>query len=184
MNKLVAIIGFFLLMVLNTTFASDAPLEEGERRIYLVDKSGERIDIGALTITDKGTGYSLHVDHSGFSDYFLSMKEMKCLEGPELYCHIPYPYEHPASLSSNDLSWLSHDLLFMFKSPKEFGANFWNGIFYNLEVVDGVIKGRAQAVDLNHLASPPDDLTVPPYGQYDRDELDLNARWLPFIEIR
>lgn len=165
-------------------YAGKYSLEEGERRIYLISRSGEQIDIGSLRITDGGAGYSLHVDHSGFSDYFLSMKEMKCLEGPELYCHIPYPYDHPASLHSNDLAWLSHDLLFMFKSPKEFGANFWNGIYYKLEVVDGVIKGEAQAVDLNHLASPPDDLSVPPYGEYDRDELDLNARWLPFIEIR
>ena len=184
MSRLAVIIGGLLSLGPSTVYASEVQLEEGERRIYLVDKAGERIDIGALAITDRGAGYELHVDHSGFSDYFLSMKEMKCLEGPELFCHIPYPYDHPASLSSNDLSWLSHDLLFMFKSPKEFGANFWNGIYYNLEVVDGVIKGQAQAVDLNHLASPPDDLTVPPYGEYDRDELDQNARWLPFIEIR
>jgi len=183
MSRLASVLGLSVLLVHSAIHAGEGQLEEGEHRIFLVDKSGERIDIGAVMITDKGTGYSLHVDHSGFSDYFLSMKEMKCLEGPELYCHIPYPYDHPTRLSSADLSWLSHDLLFMFKSPKEFGANFWNGVFYNLEVVDGVIKGQAQAVDLNHLASPPDDLTVPPYGEYDRNELDLNARWLPFIEI-
>lgn len=184
MNRLLGTLGLTLLATSLASPLTAAALENGERRIYLVDKLGEQIDIGSLNITKAGTAYSLHVDHTKFADYFLSMKEMKCLEGPELWCHIPYPYEHPAALSADDLSWLSHDLLFMFKSPGEFGANFWNGIYYNLQVVDGVITGEAQAVDLNHLASPPDDLSIPPYGEYDRDDLDLTARWLPRIEIR
>lgn len=183
MNRVLVTLGLSALATsLSGSLAAD-PLENGQRRIYLVDKLGEQIDIGSLNITNSGAAYSLHVDHAKFADYFLSMKEMKCLEGPELWCHIPYPYEHPAALSSDNLSWLSHDLLFMFKSPGEFGANFWNGIYYNLQVVDGVITGEAQAVDLNHLASPPDDLNIPPYGEYDRDDLDLTARWLPRIEI-
>lgn len=184
MNRLLGTLGLSLLATSFATPLTAAALDNGERRIYLVDKLGEQIDIGSLNIINSVAEYELHVDHAKFADYFLSMKEMKCLEGPELWCHIPYPYKHPARLSSDDLSWLSHDLLFMFKSPGEFGANFWNGIYYNLELVDGVITGEAQAVDLNHLASPPDDLSIPPYGEYDRDELDLTARWLPRIEIR
>lgn len=184
MSRFLVGLGFSALIVSLPSTAAAGSIENGERRIYLVDKLGEQIDIGSINIANAGAAYSLHVDHTKFADYFLSMKEMKCLEGPELWCHIPYPYKHPATLSSGDLSWLSHDLLFMFKSPGEFGANFWNGIYYNLELVDGVITGEAQAVDLNHLASPPDDLSIPPYGEYDRDELDLKARWLPRIEIR
>ena len=184
MNRLSLTLGLSALILSLPSSAAPAALEDGERRIYLIDKLGEQTAIGSLTIENAGAAYTLHVDHLKFADYFLSMKEMKCLEGPELWCHIPYPYEHPAALNSDDLSWLSHDLLFMFKSPGEFGANFWNGIYYNLQVVDGVITGEAQAVDLNHLASPPDDLNTPPYGEYDRDELDLKERWLPKIEIR
>ena len=79
---------------------------------------------------------------------------------------------------------LSHDLLFMYKQPAEFGANFWNGVYYQLRIEDGVIKGNAQAVDLNMLASPPDDLSILPFGEWDREELEPKNRWLPFIEIR
>lgn len=81
MSRLASVIGLSVLLIPSAVYASEGQLEEGEHRIYLVDKSGERTDIGAVKITDKGTGYSLHVDHSDFSDYFLSMKEMKCLEG-------------------------------------------------------------------------------------------------------
>jgi len=75
-------------------------------------------------------------------------------------------------------------MLFMFKKKEDFGANFWNGIYYNIRVEDGVIKGQAEAVDLNLLASPPDDLTVPPMNEGERDEIDRAKRWLPDIVIR
>ncbi|MGB1092733.1 MAG: hypothetical protein ACPGYX_11455, partial [Oceanobacter sp.] len=124
------------------------------------------------------------MNHDGFKDFFLSMKEMKCLEGPELMCHLAYPYDQPRTVSADDMSWLAHDLLFMFKQPGEFGANFWNGIYYDMRIENGEIRGTAQAVDLNQLASPPDDLTVPPFGEWDRDELDPKNRWLPYLLIR
>ena len=71
----------------------------------------------------------------------------------------------------------------MFKTPKEFGANFWNGIYYKLQIEDGMIRGEAQAIDLNALASPPDNLNEPPIGEAERDEVDRDKRWLPMIEI-
>ena len=124
------------------------------------------------------------MDHSLFRDYFLSMKEMKCLEGPELWCSIAYPYEQSHKVSASDLRWLEHDLLFMYKKLDSFGANFWNGIYYRLVLADGQIRGVAHSLDLNKLASPPDDLQSPPVGEYDIDEADLEQRWLPYIEIR
>ena len=99
-------------------------------------------------------------------------------------CHLAYPYDQPRTVTEQELGWLSHDLLFMYKQPAEFGANFWNGVYYQLRIEDGVIKGNAQAVDLNMLASPPDDLSVLPFGEWDREELEPKNRWLPFIEIR
>ncbi|MCY0965097.1 hypothetical protein [Parathalassolituus penaei] len=167
--------------------AAYADALDGNKSVFLIDKKGEATQVGTVAFSSDGgvIHYQLKMDHHGkFKDYFLSMKEMKCLEGPELMCHLSYPYQQPHTVSADDLSWLSHDLLFMFKQPTEFGANFWNGVYYDLTVEDGVIKGTAQAVDLNRLASPPADLTVPPFAEADRDELEITNRWLPYLEIR
>lgn len=163
-----------------------SPSLEGEKHVYLLDKQGNEYPIGSVHFmaADSGSKYSLHMEHERFKDFFLSMKEMKCLEGPELMCHLAYPYDQPRTVTEQELGWLSHDLLFMYKQPAEFGANFWNGVYYQLRIEDGVIKGNAQAVDLNMLASPPDDLSVLPFGKWDREELEPKNRWLPFIEIR
>ncbi|WP_090728388.1 hypothetical protein [Neptunomonas qingdaonensis] len=168
--------------------ASDATSDtalQGEKTISLLDKAGNRTEIARVIFepVEQGSRYVLTMEREQFRDYFLSMKEMKCLEGPELWCHLAYPYEQPRIVTADDLRWLEHDLLFMFKTPKEFGANFWNGIYYKLEVVDGMIKGEAQAIDLNNLASPPDNLDEPPIGEAERDEVDTDKRWLPLIEI-
>jgi hypothetical protein len=178
------------LLVLSVfVFAGAAQAEsvlQGEKQVLLLGNKGESIVIGSIKFMPEveGARYELHMDHSKFKDFFLSMKEMKCLEGPELWCHLSYPYEQPHTVTEGDMSWLSHDLLFMFKKKKDFGANFWNGIYYNLRIEDGIIRGDAQAVDLNLLASPPDDLAVPPVGEAERDDLDPSKRWLPVIEIR
>lgn len=159
---------------------------EGVKQIYLLDKQGAEHYLGSVQFDSNAdeVRYTLHMDHARFRDYFLSMKEMKCLEGPELMCHLPYPYTQPRTVQPQDLSWLSHDLLFMFKKPDEFGANFWNGIYYDLRIEKGVIRGQAQAVDLNLLASPPADLHKPPMTEGERDEIDRSKRWLPELLIR
>jgi hypothetical protein len=158
----------------------------GHKDIILVDKQGNQIPIGKILFKQSGMGssYVLHIDHAKFTDYFLSMKEMKCLEGPELWCHIPYPYTQPKTVTPTDMRWLEHDLLFMFKKKEAFGANFWNGIYYRMHIANDVIRGEAQAVDLNLLASPPADLEQPPIGDSVLDEIDPDTRWLPGLEIR
>lgn len=164
----------------------DAAVLEGKKQILLVDKQQQEINIGTVEFYPQGESsrYELHIDHGLFKDYFLSMKEMKCLEGPELMCHLSYPYPQPHQVTAEDLSWLSHDLLFMFKKKEEFGANFWNGIYYQMRVQGEQIVGEAQAVDLNLLASPPDDLDTPPMTEHERDEIDQGKRWLPMLLIR
>ncbi|WP_428034474.1 hypothetical protein [Amphritea sp.] len=177
---------FFSLFCLVTSVAA-ASLSEGVKQIYLQQKDGSEQRIGELVLTageHDQLSYTITLDHHLFKDYFLSMKEMKCLEGPELWCFIPYPYSQPRTVTSDDLRWLEHDLLFMFKQPEAFGANFWNGIYYKMALTDQGVHGTAQALDLNKLASPPDDLSQPPIGEYDIDEADLDKRWLPYIEIR
>lgn len=181
--RLITMIVFLLLSL--HSLAANNPLS-GEKKIYLLDKQGTTYQIGSVHFQNKGdySHYQLHMDHSQFVDYFLSMKEMKCLEGPELWCHLPYPYKQPRTVSHQDLRWLSHDLLFMFKQKNTFGANFWNGIYYDLKIEDGIIIGTAQAVDLNVLASPPDNPDQPVMEDAERDEVEREQRWLPDIVIR
>ncbi len=182
-----------VLLLLFTCLAANQPVWAGDgfplgnKSIYLKDNAGEEHPIGTVVFTpaaDETITYNLNIETERFKDFFLSMKEMKCLEGKEIWCVIPYPYQHPESVSANDLRWLEHDLLFMFKAPNEFGANLWNGIYYDMTVENGVIRGTARAVDLNYIASPPDDLPTPPYGKFEIDDLEPSTRWLPYIEIR
>ena len=152
-----------LLVFMPWACAQAASLPTGQREVILLDAAGAEYPVGTITFAPAGgdqVSYQLAVDYRRFKDFFLSMKEMKCLEGKEVWCHIPYPYDNPRTVSATDLRWLEHDLLFMFKRPGEFGANFWNGMYYRLSVEDGQIRGLAHAVDLNRLAAPPDDLTL------------------------
>ena len=181
---------FMMSILILATFFSpisySASTLNGTKTINLIAKDGKRIAIGKVKFSPSSDhiNYELHIDHARFKDYFLSMKEMKCLEGPELWCHIGYPYPQPRFIKSDDLRWLEHDLLFMFKKNKEFGANFWNGVYYSMTIKDGIILGEAQAIDLNLLASPPEDLDTPFYSEDLRDEIERVQRWLPDIEIR
>ena len=157
--------------------------------VELIDAKGRAHTIGQLALEPAADSGRIHyrweLDHHRTTDHFLSMKEMKCLEGPELWCYIPYPYANPHWINRDDLRWLEHDLLFLFKRKGEFGANFWNGIYYRLEwQQDGSLAGEARALDLNLLASPPEDPSLPPIGEFDLEEADILKRWLPRVRAR
>ena len=156
--------------------------------LFLQQHSGDQFSVGKLRLL-QATGsdtltFQLHIDYENFQDYFLSMKEMKCLTGPELWCHIPYPYQSPASVTQGDLRWLEHRLLFMYKDPQTFGARLWNGIYYKLEFHGDEIRGNAHYVDLNQLASPPEDLNNPPVDREELLEAEPDKRWLPYLLLR
>jgi hypothetical protein len=163
-----------------------APFYQGTKQISLLDNKGKKLLIGSITFSTKKEKlhYQIHLNHELFKDYFLSMKEMKCLEGPELWCHLAYPYENPRDIVKTDFRWLSHDFLFMYKKNSEFGANFYNGIYYDFKLESDRLIGTAMALDLNLLASPPEDTTQPPITIHDIDEIELSNRWLPKIEIK
>jgi len=181
-----------LLALMNVSCADQSklihvdPFYLGTKQINLLDNKGQRLLIGSIDFSRQaGTvNYQIHLDHKLFKDYFLSMKEMKCLEGPELWCHLAYPYENPRNIVKSDFRWLSHDFLFMYKKDSEFGANFYNGIYYNFKLEEDKLIGTAMALDLNLLASPPENKTQPPITLGDIDEIELSNRWLPIIEIR
>lgn len=181
----VFLFGLVLAMGFGMAQASEA-LPLGHKSIFLQDNDGGETLIGEVEFFRNGDRVTYRIDMhlEKFKDFFLSMKEMKCLEGREIWCFIPYPYNTPRSVTVGDLRWLEHDLLFMFKALNAFGANLWNGIYYDLEVADGMIRGQAKAVDLNYIAGPPADLSVPPYGEFDIGDLEPTARWFPAIEIR
>jgi len=66
----------------------------------------------------------------------------------------------------------------------DFGANFYNGIYYDFKLISGTLIGTAMALNLNLLAAPPEDKIQPPITFDNIDELELTNRWLPKIEIK
>lgn len=158
----------------------------GTRAITLEGRDGTVVPIGTVSFHPQGarTAFKVHLDHERFKDFFLSMREFKCLEGPEVFCHVPYPHRNPATVTRGDLAWLEHALLFLHKSPAEFGARLWNGVYYRMQVTPDGIVGIARAVDLNHIGAPPDDAGVPPYQSADTSDIDPASRWLGRLKIR
>ncbi len=159
----------------------------GRKELALVDRSGVATRLGSVDFTsnDDGVTFTLTPEPERFKDFFLSMREFKCLEGDgEILCHVPYPYPNPRTLRADDLRWLEHALLFLYKTPGEFGARLTNGVYYRLNITAAGIVGRPYAVDLNRIAAPPDDLTRPPYGDDDLTEMEPTARWYGALSIR
>jgi len=153
----------------------------GTRTLLLHGRDGPPLRLGTVQFTPQADGRSafvLQMDASRFKDFFLSMKEFKCVESPqEVFCHVPYPYAQPGTVSATDLAWLEHSLLFMFKTPSEFGAKLWNGVYYRLAVTDQGLVGTPQAVDLNRISAPPAQPGVPPFRPALRDDIAPGARW-------
>ncbi len=184
-GKGAAIILLFLAGVL--TMPVQAWEMSGTKSIALHTRDGKTIPIGTVTFRPQGneTGFSLHLDYGKFKDFFLSMKEFKCLEGPEeVQCHVPYPYPNPATVSQNDLTWLEHSLLFLYKLPRDFGANLWNGLYYKMILTDQGILGTPQAIDLNLISAPPDHPLIPPYAPMDRNDIPAGSRWITSLTIQ
>jgi len=176
---------FALTMALHPALAWDL---SGTKTITALTRDQIEIPLGTVTFTpqpDGASSFSLHISHQRFTDHFLSMKEFKCLEGAdEVACHVPYPYKHPGTVREGDYSWLEHSLLFLYKQPRDFGAKLWNGVYYRLQSDANGLVGFAQAVDLNLISAPPDDLKTPPYGVGQRDDIADGARWIARILIR
>lgn len=163
-----------------------APLQ-GTYRITLHGGEGQQVVIGQVTFTPAAEGqvqFVVKMDHAPFTDYFLSMREMKCLPGgTEILCHIPYPYTQPGTVAEAQFAWLEHALLFMFKKPSDFGAKLWNGVYFQLRRSERGLVGRPQAVDLNLIAAPPARLDLPPFKPALRDDMPEAARWFNRLTI-
>jgi hypothetical protein len=163
------------------------PLDAGTKSVKLHAKDGTSIEIGQVVFTpraDGRVGFAWQADTSRFTDHFLSMREFKCLPGQgEILCLVPYPYSQPGHVAPDDLAWLEHSLLFMFKKQSELGAQLWNGVIWKLSADGNRLTGTPQAVDLNRIASPPSKTDVPPFGPAQRDDIPFTARWFNKITV-
>jgi hypothetical protein len=163
------------------------PLDAGAKSVKLHARDGSSVDIGQVVFTpraDGRVGFVWKAETSRFTDHFLSMREFKCLPGQgEIMCLVPYPYPQPGHIAANDLAWLEHSLLFMFKKQSELGAQLWNGIIWKLAVTPTGFVGTPQAVDLNRIAAPPAKTDVPPFGPGQRDDIPATARWFNKITL-
>ena len=154
-------------------------------RLHPRDGPPQRIaTVSFQPAADGRIAFTLAMDHALFKDYFLSMREFKCLDGAtEVLCHVPYPYPQPGTVTPENLAWLEHSLMFMFKSPKDFGAKLWNGVYYQLRLQGATLVGTPQAVDLNRIGAPPDRPELPPFKPAWRDEMSPGARWFHQLSI-
>jgi hypothetical protein len=158
----------------------------GNKTISLHGRDGKAVPIGQVKFTPMASGasFAIELDHQRLKDYFLSMKEFKCLESPaEVFCHVPYPYANPRTVTAGHLGWLEHGLMFFFKTPQDFGAKLWNGIYFQLKETPTGLAGTPQAIDLNMIGAPPADLSVLPYGPAERGEIDPGVRWFNRLSI-
>lgn len=159
----------------------------GTHRVSAVTRDDHVLPLGSVDFTPQADGsitVQLHMETERFTDHFLSMKEFKCLEGPEVMCHVPYPYRNPGRITPSNFAWLEHQLLFLFKQPRDFGAKLWNGLYFRFERDAEGLVGLPQAIDLNLISAPPDDLSTPPYGVGQRDDVAPGARWISRLIIR
>ena len=159
----------------------------GTHTVLLHARDGSTMPLGTVQFTPRADGRSdfrLALDGARFKDFFLSMKEFKCIEGQtEILCHVPYPYPQPGTVGPADLAWLEHSLLFMFKTPAEFGAKLWNGVYFQLRVTERGLEGTPQAVDLNRISAPSATPGVPPFKPALRDDMAPGARWFNRLTI-
>lgn len=159
----------FVTLILFSLLANASSFE-GDKKVYLVSSAEELTQIGDITFTsEKGkVNYKFTLLDTPFENQFLSMRPFQCLMGKkQVMCHVPYPYEADKSVDENDLSLLSNDLLFLHKNPSQYGINMWNGIYYKLNKVGDTIEGKVFEVDMNEIASPPDDTNMP----FDDDQI-------------
>lgn len=176
---------FLILLVLFSTLLAANPLV-GEKKVSLITASGELLHIADIVFKADGNSFSyqLTMTEQPFTSQFLSMRPFKCIMGgQQIMCHLPYPYSKQGFVTSADLSSLSYDLLFLHKNPAEYGINLWNGMLYKLSVENDSIVGVVYEVDMNTIASPPEN-TDKPFSDDEVFEVDLANYVYPRLLIQ
>ncbi len=182
MKKLISVLGlFFSGVALAVEFPSDAG-------IYLVDSDQAETKIGEVSFTSADNDRAavvVDMDNSVFTEHFLSMRPFRCLLGEaEWFCYLEYPYDLRSVVTPDDLSDLEYQLLFIRKTPSEFGIDAWNGLYYRLEIeADGSITGNLLEGDLNSLQSPPAEKYSKPVDLGEFIPADKSKRLFPTLRI-
>lgn len=174
-----------LLVVLSINLHA-TQLPQGDKVISLVANSGESLKIGKIKFqnTEDKLTYTINLENSVFNDEFLSMRPFKCIHQPkQMICHLQYPYQKKGYISKDDLMDLEYDLLFLHKSPSEYGINAWNGLFYQLSLTENGLDGELMEVDLNVLAAPPDEGVLRPVTRDMLYEADVDIHMFPKLVI-
>jgi hypothetical protein len=151
---------FLLLLTVIATPLYANPYLTGSKTISLLEVNNEALKIGTVNFHNDNDKirYEITFDKTVFSDEFLSMRPFKCIRKPkQMICHLIYPYKKQGYINNNDLTDLEYDLLFLHKTPNEYGINAWNGLYYDLNLSGNGINGVLKEVDLNVLAAPPED---------------------------
>ena len=187
MSRLHARLAALAVAALLPAASWSTPALHGSRTLSATLGDGSRVVLGRVEFSPAANGrssFTVRLRSEPFSDHFLSMREFKCLAGgPELSCHVPYPYAQPGTVSPDDLTWLEHSLLFFYKTPRDFGAKLWNGLYFEFKVSGQALVGTPRAVDLNQIAAPPPDAARPPFGAAQRHDMAADARWLRTLVI-
>ncbi len=165
-------------------------LPQGKKTATLISHDGLRQEIATVTFKS-GTkpdtvAYEVKLIDAPFQDEFLSMRPFRCLpDTKEMWCHLAYPYTNKHEISASDLQDLEYDLLFLFKPPKGYGIDAWNGLYFKIELQgDGNLTGTLHETDMNVLAVPPDDGVLRPISHDALTEVAPDAHRFATIEIR
>ncbi len=169
-------------------FTQQAQAKKSEKTISLIGKDGSKFQVAKIILTlqeNKKHSFEIIWDDTKFSEHFLSMRPFKCIDGAQTVCHLGYPYKTKNRISKTDLKDLEYALLFIHKNEKEYGINFWNGIYYRLKREDnGTITGSVWETDMNELASPPEKEFDRPIGDSDLVEGAEGKHRFPKIIIQ
>ncbi|WP_298354984.1 hypothetical protein [Rhodoblastus sp.] len=158
---------------------------EGVKDIALHARDGKTVVIGRAIFIPEGdrARFAIELDSKKFTQYFLSMREFKCVEAREILCHVPYPYANPDVVTASDPSWLEHALLFFYKSPADYGAKMSHGIIFTLTATKDGFLGKAQSIDLDEIAIPPDDRSKAFFTPDHRYDIQPGERWFESLTI-
>lgn len=160
----------------------------GEKKITLKASDGTSLQVGTVTLTDKGdrTGIDVKLDSNLFEVNFISMRNFECLgSSGNRVCHLPYGYSIRNEITKDDLRDLEYHLLFVFVKAGAPGFDAFNGLYYKLKSDNaGNFFGTLMEVDLNPLAVPPDEEYARPISEFEMVEAPATKFKFTNIEIR
>lgn len=182
-------IGLLTVLISLSLSASETTPFPESATVYLIKNDNTELAIGQIqfgAVRDGKAGFSIDMDNSVFTEHFLSMRPFRCLESDnEWFCFLPYPYALRNTISSDNLSDLEYQLLFIKKTPQEFGIDAWNGLYYQLSLNDDqTITGKLLEGDLNSLQSPPSEQYAKPIDLSEFLEASTTKRLYPSLIIR